>query len=78
MNWQEMKDLQIASVITCVSDTHKIAIFAGLYNYAANMVLSIYLQVEIIQLSVLNLLEWTYINDIRMMKDIHKKFGHVA
>lgn len=81
VNWQEMKDLQIAFLKSQVpyQDTPQDhAIFAGLYNYAAKHGIKYILtggnySTECVKPP----LEWTYINDIRMMKDIHKKFGHV-
>jgi N-acetyl sugar amidotransferase len=81
VNWHEMKDLQLAFLKSQVpyQDTPQDhVIFAGLYNYAAKHgIKHILTGGNFSTECVKPPLEWTYINDIRMIKDIHKKFGHV-
>lgn len=79
INWQEMKDLQLAFLKAQVPyqdipQDH--AIFAGLYNYAVKMGIKYVLtggnfSTECVKPPF----EWTYINDIKFIKDVHKKFG---
>lgn len=78
VNWKEMADFQLsffkASISSCDIQDH--AIFAGLYNYAVKHHIKYVLTgsnsaTEFIRPPV----EWLYMNDIVMMKDIHKKFG---
>lgn len=79
VNWQEMKDLQLAFLKSQVpyQDTPQDhVIFAGLYNYAAKHGIKYVLtggnfSTECVKPPF----EWTYINDIKMIKDIHRKFG---
>lgn len=82
VNWKEMADLQLSffksSISSCdLPQDH--AIFAALYNYAVKHKIKYVLTgsnsaTEFIRPPV----EWLYMNDIVMMKDIHKKFGKVA
>lgn len=81
VNWKEMADLQLsffkASISSC-DHPQDHAIFAGLYNYAVKHRIKYVLtgsntSTEFIRPPV----EWLYMNDITMMKDIHKKFGKV-
>lgn len=79
VNQEEMMDLQLAFLKAGVPyqdfpQDH--AIFAGLYNYATKHGIKYVLtgannSTECIRPPM----EWVYINDLRMMKDIHKKFG---
>lgn len=79
VNWKEMSDLQLsffkASISSCdLPQDH--AIFAGLYNYAVKHHIKYVLTgsnsaTEFIRPPV----EWLYMNDIVMMKDIQKRFG---
>lgn len=79
VNWKEMADLQLsffkASISSCdFPQDH--AIFASLYNYAIKHHIKYVLTgsnsaTEFIRPPV----EWLYMNDIVMMKDIHRKFG---
>ena len=82
VNWKEMADLQLsyfkASISSC-DQPQDHAIFAALYNYAVKHKIKYVLTgsnnaTEFIRPPV----EWIYMNDIVMMKDIHKKFGKVA
>ncbi|MCI9132636.1 MAG: N-acetyl sugar amidotransferase [Lachnospiraceae bacterium] len=79
VNWQEMKDLQLAffkSQVPYQDLPQDHAIFAGLYNYAVkNGIKYVLTGGNISTECVKPPLEWTYINDIRMIKDIHRKFG---
>lgn len=79
VNWKEMADLQLsffkASISSC-DQPQDHAIFAGLYNYAVKHHIKYVLTgsneaTEFIRPPV----EWLYMNDIVMLKDIHKKFG---
>ena len=79
VNWKEMADLQLAffkSGISSQDFPQDHAIFAGLYNYAVKHNIKYVLTgsnsaTEFIRPPV----EWLYMNDLRMAKDIHKKFG---
>jgi N-acetyl sugar amidotransferase len=79
INWKEMSDLQLAMFKAQISSQdlpQDHAIFAGLYNYAVKHKIMYVLTgsnsaTEFIRPPV----EWLYLNDLRMMKDIHKKFG---
>ena len=81
VNWKEMADLQLsffkASISSC-DQPQDHAIFAGLYNYAVKHHIKYVLTgsnsaTEFIRPPV----EWLYMNDIVMMKDIHRKFGNM-
>ena len=81
VNWKEMADLQLsffkASISSC-DQPQDHAIFAALYNYAVKHKIKYVLTgsnsaTEFIRPPV----EWIYMNDTRMLKDIHKKFGKV-
>lgn len=81
VNWKEMQDLQLsffrASISSCdIPQDH--AIFAGLYNYAVKHKIKYVLTgsnsaTEFVRPPI----EWLYFNDLRMLKDIHRKFGRV-
>ena len=79
VNWDEMKDLQLAflkSQVPYQDFPQDHAIFAGLYNYAVKHKINYVLTgSNIATESIRPPLEWVYMNDIKMMKDIHKKFG---
>ena len=79
VDWEEMKDLQVAFLKSQVpyQDTPQDhAIFAGLYNYAAKHGIKYILTGGNYSTEgVKPPQEWTYLNDIRMIKDIHRKFG---
>lgn len=79
VNWKEMADLQLAffkaSISSC-DHPQDHAIFAGLYNYAVKHHIKYVLTgsnaaTEFIRPPI----EWLYLNDIVMIKDIHRKFG---
>lgn len=79
VNWKEMADLQLAffkSGISSQDFPQDHAIFAALYNYAVKNNIKYVITgsnsaTEFIRPPV----EWLYMNDLRMAKDIHKKFG---
>lgn len=79
INWKEMADLQLSffkSGISSQDFPQDHAIFASLYNYAAEHNIKYVLTgsnsaTEFIRPPV----EWIYMNDLTMAKDIHKKFG---
>ena len=81
IDWEEMKDLQLAffkSQVPYQDLPQDHAIFAGLYNYAVKNKIKYVLTgannaTECIRPPV----EWVYQNDIVMINDIHKKFGRV-
>lgn len=81
INWKEMADLQLSMFKSQISSQdlpQDHAIFAGLYNYAAKHHIKYVLtgsnrSTEFIRPPV----EWLYLNDLRMMRDIHKKFGKI-
>ena len=79
VDWNEMKDLQLAffkSQVTYQDTPQDHAIFAGLYNYAVKHGIQYVLTgansaTECIRSPV----EWVYMNDLKMIRDIHHKFG---
>lgn len=79
INWKEMADFQLAmfkSQISSQDAPQDHAIFAALYNYAAKHKIKYVLtgsnnSTEFIRPPV----EWIYMNDLTLYKDIHKKFG---
>lgn len=79
INWKEMADLQLSFFKAGISSQdfpQDHAIFASLYNYAAKNNIKYVLTgsnsaTEFIRPPV----EWIYMNDLTMAKDIHKKFG---
>lgn len=79
VNWKEMADLQLSFFKAGISSQdfpQDHAIFAALYNYAVKHNIKYVLTgsnsaTEFIRPPV----EWLYMNDLRMAKDIHKKFG---
>lgn len=79
VNWEEMKDLQLAffkSQVPYQDLPQDHVIFASLYNYAAKHGIKYVLtggnnSTECVREPN----EWVYNNDIKMIKDIHKKFG---
>lgn len=81
VNWQEMKDLQLAflkSQVPYQDLPQDHVIFAGLYNYAAkNGIKYVLTGGNISTECVKPPFEWTYINDMTLIKDIHEKFGKI-
>jgi N-acetyl sugar amidotransferase len=79
VDWEEMKDLQLAFLKSQVAyqDTPQDhAIFAGLYNYAVkNKIKYVVTGANNATESLRPPVEWVYTNDIVLIKDIHKKFG---
>ena len=79
IDWNEMKDLQLAYFKAQVpyQDTPQDhAIFASLYNYAAkNGIKYVLTGGNYSTECVREPNEWVYLNDLRQIKDIHKKFG---
>lgn len=79
VDWNEMKDLQLAffkSQVPYQDTPQDHAIFAGLYNYAVKHGIQYVLTgansaTECIRSPV----EWVYMNDLKMIRDIHRKFG---
>lgn len=79
INWKEMSDLQLAmfkSGISSCDAPQDQAIFASLYNYSVKHKIKWILtgsnnSTEFIRPP----LEWIYMNDVRLYRDIHKKFG---
>lgn len=81
VNWNEMKDLQLAffkAQVPYQDIPQDHIIFASLYNYAAKNGIKYVLtggnnSTECVREPI----EWVYQNDIRMLKDIHKKYGTI-
>jgi N-acetyl sugar amidotransferase len=79
VNWEEMKDLQLAyfkSQVPYQDTPQDHAIFAALYNYAAKNGFKYVLtggnySTECVREPN----EWVHVNDITQIKDIHRKFG---
>lgn len=79
INWKEMADFQLAmfkSQISSQDAPQDHAIFAALYNFAAKNGIKYVLtgannSTEFIRPPV----QWIYLNDLRMYKDIHNRFG---
>lgn len=81
VNWQEMKDLQLAffkSQVPYQDLPQDHAIFAGLYNYAVKHSIKYVLTgSNIATESIRPPVEWVYLNDLKFIKTIHRKFGSV-
>lgn len=79
IDWEEMKDLQIAflkSQVPYQDFPQDHAIFAGLYKYAVkNRIKYVLTGANNATECIRPPMEWTYINDLRFMKDIHRKYG---
>ena len=79
VDWNEMKDLQLAYFKAQVpyQDTPQDhVIFASLYNYAAkNGIKYVLTGANYSTECVREPNEWVYLNDLKQIKDIHKKFG---
>ena len=79
VDWEEMKDLQIAffkSAVPYQDTPQDTAIFSALYNYAAEHGFKCVMtggnnSTECVKPPQ----EWTYYNDVTLLKDIQKKFG---
>jgi hypothetical protein len=81
VNWNEMRDLQLAffrSQVAYQDFPQDHAIFAGLYNYAVkNNIKYVLTGANNATECVRPPVEWVYLNDITLMKDIHRKFGKI-
>lgn len=82
INWEEMKDLQLAffkAQVPHIDTPQDHAFFAGLYNYAAkNGHKYILTGANYSTECVREPLEWHYhASDLRQLLDIHKKFGTI-
>lgn len=79
IDWNEMKDLQLSYFKAHVpyQDTPQDhVIFASLYNYAAKQGIKYVLTgANYSTECVREPNEWVYLNDLRQIKDIHRKFG---
>lgn len=82
VNWNEMKDLQLAyfkSQVPYQDTPQDHVIFAALYNYAAKSGIKYVLtggnySTECVREPN----EWVYLNDLTQLKDIHKKYGTIS
>ncbi len=81
INWKEMRDLQLSffksSISSCDSPQDH-SIFASMYQYAVKHRIKYILtgsnnSTEFIRPPV----EWIYMNDLTLLKDIHRKFGKI-
>ncbi len=81
VNWDEMRDLQMAffkSQVAYQDLPQDHAIFAGLYNYAVkNGIRYVLTGSNNATECVRPPIEWVHLNDIRLIKDIHRRFGKV-
>ena len=81
VNWAEMKDLQLAyfkSQVPYQDTPQDHVIFASLYNYAAkNGIKYVLTGGNYSTECVREPNEWVYVNDLRQIKDIHRKFGTI-
>jgi N-acetyl sugar amidotransferase len=80
INWEEMKDLQLAffkAQVAHIDTPQDHAFFAGLYNFAAkNEFRYILTGANYATESVREPLEWHYhASDLKQLLDIHKKYG---
>lgn len=79
INWEEMKDLQLAffkSQVAYQDLPQDHVIFAGLYNYAVKNGIKYVLTgsnnaTECVRPPI----EWVHLNDLKLIKDIHKRYG---
>lgn len=81
INKEEMRDLQLAffkSQVPYQDMPQDHVIFASLYNFAVKSKIKYILTGgNLATESIREPNEWVYINDLRMMKNIHKKFGKI-
>lgn len=81
VNWNEMRDLQLAffrSQVPYQDFPQDHAIFAGLYNYAVKHDIKYVLTgANTATEGIRPPIEWVYQNDITLMKDIQNKFGKI-
>lgn len=81
VNWDEMKDLQLAyfkSQVPYQDTPQDHVIFASLYNYAVkNDIKYVLTGGNYSTECVREPNEWVYLNDLKQIKDIHNRFGTV-
>lgn len=81
VNWDEMRDLQLAffkSQVAYQDLPQDHVIFAGLYNYAVkNGIKYVLTGSNIATECVRAPIEWVHLNDLTLIKAIHKRFGNV-
>lgn len=81
INWDEMRDLQLSFFKAQVAyqdlpQDH--VIFAGLYNYAVKHKIKYVLTGSNIATECVRPpIEWVHLNDLKLIKDIHRKYGNV-
>jgi N-acetyl sugar amidotransferase len=81
INWNEMKDLQRSFFLSNVPyqdlpQDH--VIFAGIYNFAIkNKIKYVLTGANTSTEGVRPPIEWVYFNDLKLIKDIHKKHGTI-
>lgn len=79
IDWREMKDLQLSffrSQVPYQDLPQDHAIFAGLYKYAVkNRIKYVLTGANYATECIRPPVQWVYQNDLRLIKDIHKKFG---
>lgn len=79
VNWQEMRDLQLAyfkSQVPYQDIVQDHVIFAALYNFAVkNKIKHVLTGGNFSTECVREPNEWVYQNDVKQIKDIHKRFG---
>jgi len=81
VNWNEMKDLQLAffkAQVPYQDLPQDHAIFAALYNYAVkNSIKYVLTGANNTTECIRPPIEWVYQNDITFIKDVHKKYGKI-
>ncbi|HEY5467147.1 MAG TPA: N-acetyl sugar amidotransferase [Clostridia bacterium] len=81
VNWNEMRDLQLAffkAQVPYQDLPQDHAIFAGLYNFAVkNKIKYLITGANSATECVIPPYEWVYMNDLKFIKDVHRKFGKV-
>lgn len=79
VNWEEMKDLQLSffkAQVPYQDLPQDHVIFAGLYNFAVkNGIKYVLTGSNIATECVRPPIEWVHLNDLKLIKDIHKTFG---
>lgn len=82
VNWEEMKDFQLAffkAQVPYQDIPQDHVIFAGLYNFAAkNGIKYILTGANYSTECIREPNEWVYQNDMRFIKDVHRRFGKIA
>ncbi len=82
INWEEMKDLQrsfFKSNVPYQDTPQDHVIFAGLYSFAIkNKIKYVLTGANTNTEGVRPPIEWVYINDIKLIKSIHNKFGSMT